>query len=121
MKPSLIIVEDDANIALAEKSILEQEYDVHVAHDGAAGLEMARQLRPDLVVLDLMMPKMDGTEVCRRIRADPDLCATKIVMVTAKNRPDDEQQGMDLGADDYIMKPFEAVELRHVIRQVLNG
>jgi DNA-binding response OmpR family regulator len=115
-----VIVEDDANIALAQKLILEQEYDVHLAHDGEAGLEMIKILKPDLAVLDVMMPKMDGFEVCRAIRSDPDLKEIKVVMVTAKNQDVDEVKGMDLGADDYIMKPFEDIELLHVVRQVLR-
>ena len=105
--------------ALAQKLVLEEHYDVHVAHDGEAGLALVQEKQPVLAILDVMMPKMDGFELCQRIKEDPAL-ATKVVMVTAKNQDRDEAEGMSLGADDYIMKPFEDVELLHVVRQVLE-
>jgi len=117
---SLVIVEDEKPIAKAEEIILKEIYDVHLAHDGEAGWSKILEVRPDLVVLDVMMPKMNGFELCRRIRDDDRLATTKIVMVTAKNQEKDELKGMGLGADDYIMKPFEPVELLHVVRQVLK-
>ena len=120
MKKSIVIVEDDVNIAKAEALILENEFDVHLAHDGEEGHTLIKKVKPHAVVLDLMLPKLHGYELCKRIKADPELSAVKIVMVTAKNEGKDETQGMDLGADDYIMKPFEAAELKHVIIQVLN-
>ena len=120
MKPSIVIVEDEVNIANAEKLILQAEYDVHLAHDGEEGLRLIKEVKPTLVVLDLMLPKMSGVEICKQIRADAALKGTKVVMVTAKNEDRDEQEGMDTGADDYIMKPFEPVELRHVVNQVLK-
>lgn len=121
MKKSIVIVEDDPNIARAEALILQKEYDVHIANDGEKGYELVKRIRPDAVVLDLMLPKMHGYDLCRRIKQDPELGAVKIVMVTAKNDLNDESEGFDLGADDYIMKPFEASELRHVVSQVLNS
>ncbi|RME52621.1 response regulator [Candidatus Woesearchaeota archaeon] len=120
MKPTVVIVEDDANIALAEKMILEEHYDVHVAHDGKEGLGLIKTLKPDLAILDVMMPAMDGFTLCKHIKSDENLKKTKVVMVTAKNQERDEAQGLELGADDYIMKPFEDIELLHVVRQVLN-
>lgn len=120
MKKTVLIVEDEHNIAKAEEMILSQEYDVHVAHDGEAGLAKAREIKPDVMVLDVMMPKMSGFDVCKAIRADGKLDSVKIVMVTAKNQQKDEMQGMDIGANDYIMKPFEPEELLHVIRQTLK-
>ena len=120
MKKSIVIVEDDINIAKAEALILQNEFDVHLAHDGEAGHNLIKKVKPHAVVLDLMLPKLHGYELCKRIKADPELCATKIVMVTAKNEGKDEMMGLDIGADDYIMKPFEGTELRHVIKQVLS-
>jgi len=120
MKKSIVIVEDEVNIANAEKLILQSDFNVHLAHDGEEGLRLIRKIRPDAVVLDLMLPKMSGLEVCKRIRKDSQLEAVKIVMVTAKNEDQDEARGMERGADDYITKPFEPVELRHVINQVLK-
>lgn len=121
LKQTVLIVEDEISIAKAQELILSERYNVHLAHDGEAGLEKAKDIKPDIVVLDIMMPKLSGYEVCRAIRNDARLAATKIVMVTAKNQDKDEALGMDLGADDYIMKPFEPEELLHVVSQVLNG
>lgn len=121
MKKSIVIVEDEVNIANAEKLILQSDFNVHLAHDGEEGLRLIRKLKPDAVLLDLMLPKMSGVEVCKRIRKDKQLGSTKIVMVTAKNEERDEIKGMHVGADDYIMKPFEPIELRHVINQVFTN
>ena len=120
MKKSIVIIEDDVNIARAEELILQNNFDVHVAHDGEQGLNLIKEKKPDIVVLDLMLPKLHGFEVCKRIRQDSDITKTKIVMVTAKNEERDEARGMNLGADDYIMKPFEPIELMHVVNQVLK-
>ena len=120
MKPTVLVVEDEPNIAKAEKLILDAHYDVHVCHDGESGLAKAKEIKPHVIVLDVMMPKMSGFDVCKAIRSDKKLDATKIVMVTAKNQTKDEKTGLDLGADDYIMKPFEPDELLHVIQQVLH-
>ncbi len=120
MKKSIVIIEDEVNIANAEKLILDSDFKVHLAHDGEEGLKKVKEVRPDLVILDLMLPKMHGLDVCKSIRSSSELKATKIVMVTARNEDRDEIDGMDIGADDYIMKPFEPIELLHVINQVLK-
>ncbi|MFP4111890.1 MAG: response regulator transcription factor [Candidatus Woesearchaeota archaeon] len=117
---TVLIVEDEENIAEAEKMILEDVFTVHVANDGEEGLRLAKEVKPDVIVLDLMLPKVDGLDVCKQIKAIPELSATKVVMVTAKNQQIDEEEGLDVGADDYIMKPFEPIELVHVITQVLE-
>ena len=119
MKKSVLIVEDEENIANAERMILEDEFDVHIAKDGMEGLRMAKDIKPDIVVLDLMLPRMDGLDVCKKIKTNKEI-GSKVVMVTAKNQPNDEIKGMDFGADDYIMKPFEPIELMHVINQVMS-
>jgi DNA-binding response OmpR family regulator len=119
-KKTLLIVEDEENIANAQKLILQDEFDIHIANDGETGLKKAKELKPDLILLDLMLPKMNGIDVCKSIRIDPEIGDSKIIMVTAKNQPQDEMQGMETGADDYIMKPFEADELKHVVSQVLK-
>lgn len=120
-KPTILIVEDEVSIAKAQELILSDHYCVHLAHDGQAGLEKTREIKPDLVVLDIMIPKLSGFDVCKAIRSDPSISSTKIVMVTAKNQDKDEALGMRLGADDYIMKPFEPEELMHVVTQVLRS
>ncbi len=119
-KKTVVIVEDEKPIAEAEKLILEAEYTVHLAHDGDSAIERINAVKPDLVILDLMLPKKNGIEVCKKIRSNRNLSHTKVVMVTAKNTDKDEMKGLDIGADDYIMKPFEPVELLHISRQVLN-
>lgn len=119
-KPTVLIVEDELSIAKAQELILSERYNVHLAHDGEVGLAKARELKPALVVLDIMMPKLSGYEVCKAIKADKGLDSVRIVMVTAKNQDKDEALGMDIGADDYIMKPFEPEELLHVVGQVLD-
>ncbi|MBI4153370.1 response regulator [Candidatus Woesearchaeota archaeon] len=119
-KKTVVIVEDEKPIAEAERLILESEYNVHLVHDGEKAIDRIRAVKPDLVILDLMLPKMSGIDVCKTIRNNKTLSHTKVVMVTAKNTDKDEMKGMDIGADDYIMKPFEPVELLHVSRQVLN-
>ncbi len=119
-RKTLLIIEDEKNIALAEKLILENDFDVHLAHDGKEGHDKALVLRPDIILLDIMLPSMSGFDVCKRLRTNASLQHTKIVMVTAKDQDKDELMGMDLGADDYIMKPFEADELIHVVNQVLK-
>ena len=120
MKKSVLIIEDEKHIAEAQSLVLGEHYKVHHASDGAEGLEMAEKLKPNVVILDIMLPKMNGYEVCRKIRGNAELKGTKIVMVTAKNQQIDENTGISIGADDYIMKPFEADELKHVVEQVLN-
>ncbi len=118
MKKKVLIIEDDPNIAEAEKLILETEFEVFMAQDGSAGLSMCKEVTPDLIILDLMLPKLSGFEVCKMLRDEG--FDKKIVMVTAKTEPRNEIFGMDLGADDYIMKPFAPEELLHVVHQVLK-
>jgi|SRR3989344_5740974 len=120
MKKTVVIVEDEIPIALAERLILQDEYIVHLAHDGDQALTTINKVKPDVVILDWMMPKKNGLEVCQAIRANAALKHTKVVMVTAKNTPRDEFIGITNGADDYIAKPFEPIELLHVTKQVLR-
>src|SRR3989344_4286396 len=115
-KKTVVIVEDEKPIAEAERLILESEYTVHLVHDGEKAIDRISAVKPDLVILDLMLPKKNGIEVCKNIRSNKNLSHTKVVMVTAKNTDKDELKGLDTGADDYIMKPFEPIELLHVSR-----
>lgn len=121
MKKRALIIEDEHNIANAEALILSNKFEVHHAFDGNDGIKKARELRPHLIILDLMIPKRNGYEVCFHLRQDKSLKGTKILMVTAKNQELDEQKGMFIGADDYIMKPFSPEELLHVIEQVMKA
>jgi two-component system, OmpR family, alkaline phosphatase synthesis response regulator PhoP len=120
-KKQLLIIEDEEHIANAERIILENDYDVHISNDGLEGLKKAESLKPHVILLDIMLPGMNGFDICRKLRGNKQMRSTKIVMVTAKDQDKDEIMGMDLGADDYIMKPFEADELIHVVSQVLRN
>ena len=119
-KQCILIIEDDKNIAQLEGIVLNQDYEVYFAKDGEEGLKLAAEFKPDLIILDIMMPKVDGYEVCRQIRESEELKHTKIVMVSAKNAEVDHDKGMLIGADDYIAKPFDIDELKHVIEQQLK-
>ena len=100
----ILVVDDDANICELLRLYLTKEgYQVTTAGDGEEGLEKFNQIKPDMVLLDVMMPRMDGWEVCRRIRARS---RVPVIMLTAKGEEEDELQGFSLGADEYIMKPF---------------
>ena len=118
MAISVLIVEDDRNIAELLQMYLEKEgYAVTVAQDGGQGLSKFRTIRPDLVLLDVMMPVMDGWAVCRAIREES---ATPVIMLTAKGETDDKVHGLKAGADDYITKPFEMKEVLARIEAVLR-
>ena len=118
MAVSVLIVEDDRNIAELLQMYLEKEgYAVTTAHDGGQGLQKFRAIKPDLVLLDVMMPVMDGWGVCKAIRAESQ---TPVIMLTAKGETDDKVTGLKAGADDYITKPFEMKEVLARIEAVLR-
>ena len=118
MATSVLVVEDERNIAELLQLYLEKEgYAVTIAADGGQGLEKFRAIRPDLVLLDVMMPVMDGWQLCRAIRAES---ATPVIMLTAKAETDDKVAGLKSGADDYITKPFEMKEVLARIEAVLR-
>ena len=118
MAVSVLIVEDDRNIAELLQMYLEKEgYAVTTASDGGKGLEKFRAIKPDLVLLDVMMPVMDGWAVCKAIRSEDQ---TPVIMLTAKGETDDKVQGLRTGADDYITKPFEMKEVLARIEAVLR-
>ena len=118
MAISVLIVEDDRNIAELLQMYLEKEgYAVTVAYDGGQGLSKFRAIQPDLVLLDVMMPVMDGWTVCHTIRGES---KTPIIMLTAKSETDDKVHGLKSGADDYITKPFEMKEVLARIEAVLR-
>ncbi len=108
-RPRLLVVDDDKKITnLLHRALVYEGYDVEVAQDGQEGLALALQTSPDLVVLDLMLPRVDGMEVCRRLRAGGDV---PILMLTAKDAVADRVAGLNMGADDYLVKPFALEEL----------
>lgn len=118
MTARILVAEDDVKQAELIRMYLEREgHQVVVVHDGRAALDRARRNTPDLVVLDLMMPRVDGLDVCRILRADSSI---PIVMLTARSTEDDMLLGLDLGADDYVTKPYSPRELVARVRSVLR-
>ena len=118
MATTVLVVEDDRNIAELLQLYLEKEgYAVTIAADGGKGLEKFRTIKPDLVLLDVMMPVMDGWAVCNAIRSESQ---TPIIMLTAKSETTDKVQGLKAGADDYITKPFEMREVLARVEAVLR-
>jgi two-component system, OmpR family, response regulator MprA len=114
----VLVVEDDAAIADVLRRTLRQEgHEVRSAEDGVQALELAESFVPDLVILDLGLPKLDGVEVCRRLRAESD---APILILTARTDTDDRVEGLDSGADDYLVKPFERKELLARMRALLR-
>ena len=115
----ILIVEDDAALMLGLTSAIGGEgYETHAARTGPEGLRLAKELRPDLIVLDVMLPGMSGFEICKRVRDDR--VPSKVLMLTAKDEEDDKIFGLELGADDYMTKPFSLRELLARIRAMLR-
>ena len=118
MAEQILVIEDEINIAEAlERGLIYEGYRVDVAYDGQAGLAIARDNPPDLVILDWMLPGLDGLEVCRRLRA---ASGVPILMLTAKDAVPDRVKGLDAGADDYLIKPFAFDELLARLRALLR-
>ncbi|HEX3552982.1 MAG TPA: response regulator transcription factor [Thermoanaerobaculia bacterium] len=116
--PSILVIEDDRKTSAAVKLYLENAgFAVALAFDGRQGLEAARSLRPDLVVLDVMLPQVDGLEVCRTLQAESEV---PVILLTARTTEADKLRGLDLGADDYVTKPFSPRELVARVRAVLR-
>ena len=114
----ILIVEDERKIArFLELELLHEGYEVDTAGDGRTGLEKALEWKPDLLILDLMLPELSGIEVCRRLRHESDV---PIIMLTAKDDVSDKVMGLDMGADDYMTKPFAIEELLARIRVALK-
>ncbi len=122
MSKRILIIDDEPNIIISLEFLMTREgYEVRVARDGEAGLAAARSERPDLVVLDVMMPKLDGFAVLEAIRAAPDLAATRILMLTAKGREAEQRKGLELGADAYMSKPFSTRDLVSKVKELLTS
>lgn len=117
----ILIVDDEANIRQLVKYNLEKEsYQVLEAEDGLQGIRLAKTEKPDLMLLDLMLPQMDGLEVCRSLKGNPATAALPIIMLTAKSEEIDKVIGLELGADDYMTKPFSPRELVARVKAVLR-
>ena len=121
MQPSVLIVEDDSDIAtLMEFNVARDGYRTQVTHSGVVALEIIRKEQPDLVILDIMLPDLDGLEVCRQVKSDSAIEDTCIIMVSAKGEEADVVAGLELGADDYVTKPFSPRVLLARMKSVLR-
>jgi diguanylate cyclase (GGDEF)-like protein len=121
MPETILVVDDDPDIArFVEVNLRSAGYDVSVAADGEEALSRASELRPDLVLLDVMMPRIDGFEVAQRLRRNPQTANTSIIMLTAKALSTDKVLGLTAGADDYIIKPFDPIELLARVKGTLR-
>ena len=121
MADTILIVDDEPDaVDLLAFNLQKAGFKTVVARDGAAALEKARDLLPSLILLDLMLPQVDGTEVCKRLRAEPKTAAIPVIMLTAKAEEIDRILGLELGADDYVTKPFSPRELVLRVKTVLR-
>jgi CheY-like chemotaxis protein len=121
VKKRILIVEDTATIVMVEKMMLGGlGCEIETAPNGRAGLEKAKRLKPDLVLLDIMMPELDGIEMCRQLKADPETRAIPVVMVTTKGEPEKVEQAFLAGCDDYVTKPIDKIELTSKVAKYLG-
>ncbi len=122
MTHKVLIADDEPNILISLEFLMKREgHQVLLARDGEEALALIRSERPALVLLDVMMPRKTGIEVCQAVRADDELAGTKILMLTAKGRDTDVAQGLGVGADGYMTKPFSTKELAARVRLMLAG
>jgi len=119
--PRILLVDDERDLVWALRHGLSDEgYEVLTAYDGAEALGVARRHRPELVILDIVMPRLDGLQVCRRLRRDPTLAAVPILFLTERSTIEDRIKGLDEGGDDYLVKPFDLEELKARVRALLR-
>ncbi|MCB1954726.1 MAG: response regulator [Rhodocyclaceae bacterium] len=123
MNKIILIVEDQADIRKLIRMTLEfGDYELHEADNGASGLRMVEGLKPHLMLLDVMMPgELDGFQVCERVKSNPGLAATKVVMLTARGQQTDLEAGENAGADAYLTKPFSPLELIDTVEAMLEA
>lgn len=122
MGHKILIADDEPNIVISLEYLMKREgHEVHVARDGEQALELLRRERPHLVLLDVMMPRKTGHEVCQALRADAAIKDTRVLMLTAKGRDTDVAKGLALGADAYMTKPFSTRDLVQKVRELLAG
>ena len=120
MSQSILIVDDESYIVTSLSYVMKNAgFEVDSAGDGEEALEKVKSKAPDLVILDIMMPKLDGFEVCKQIRANPDWNSVRIIMLTAKGRDSEREKGLELGADDYLTKPFSTRDILQRAKDVL--
>jgi DNA-binding response OmpR family regulator len=122
MTRRILIVDDEPNIVLSLEFLMQQSgFEVAVARDGEEALAQMAAFRPHLVLLDIMLPKLNGYEVCQKLRQNPDWAGVKVVMLSAKGRELEVSKGLALGADAYVTKPFSTRELIDQVRRLLDA
>jgi len=120
-KPTILIVEDEPNVLeLIKLSLIPGQYNIVEATDGITALSFVKEKKPSLILLDLMLPKLDGREVCKIVKKDPSTQDIPIVMLTAKSQTIDKVEGLKIGADDYMTKPFDPLELEARVESILK-
>lgn len=120
MASKILIADDEQNIVISLEFLMKREgFDVSIAQDGEEAINKIRAEMPDLVLLDVMMPKRNGFEVCQEVKADPALQSIRVLMLTAKGRDTDVAKGLGVGADSYMTKPFATQELVRTVRELL--
>jgi len=122
MTKSILVVEDEPNIVLSLQFLMKKAgFDVRVARDGEEALQAVERRAPDMVLLDVMIPKRDGYDVCQTIRSNPEWSDIHIIMLTAKGRDVDREKGLALGANDYVTKPFSTRDLTEKVKEILGA
>ena len=120
-KKKILVIEDSLTMQRLLSYVLEKEgYDVYIANDGEEGMEKARAIKPDLIFTDLMMPVKDGFEVCREIRSDKKLKDVILIILTARGQDSDVEKGLQAGADDYLMKPFDPPKVVERVKKIFE-
>ena len=121
MAKKILIADDEEDVKVVIQLFLESKgYEISTAFDGLDTIDRVKEEKPDLIILDIMMPIIDGFEVCKRLKADPESADIPIVMLSAASESESRQKGIDAGAVDYIVKPFEPDQLESVIRGILG-
>lgn len=116
----ILIVDDEPNIVMSLEYLLRrQKFDVNIARNGTEALNNIGQKKPDLILLDIMMPDVDGYEICEYVKSSPDLHQIKIIFLSAKSKKEDINKGYELGADLYLIKPFSTKELLNKIKELI--
>ncbi len=120
--PSALVIDDDPEIRSLLRQVLQQAgFDAWTEPDGEAGLRAACKLRPDVILLDWLLPGLSGLEICRAVRAHPDLAPIPVILITARDQEFDRELGYAAGVDDYVTKPFRGSDVRARVERVLAG
>jgi CheY-like chemotaxis protein len=118
----VLVVDDDPAIRRVVCALLDlDEYGLLEAADGLSALEVVKSERPDLVILDLTMPRLDGLRACQALRSDPELAGTRVLVLTGRDQPDDRAAAHDAGADAYLVKPFSSLALLDAVQRLMDG